>query len=227
MKTVNNSRGLRKSLRIRPASPFAIGQSPFIRLDRLGWRQLAETLLLAAVLFSALPDLEAAAVFQGPDTLLRPTNYREWVFVGSSIGLEYSPESDKQKSGKSEYKNVYLNPSAYRKFAKTGKFPEGTILVLETASTETKNEPGLQGSFQKEFIGLSAAVKDSKRFKESWAYFRFSKGAGKLKASAQPAEKSACYDCHREKGATDHVFTQFYPVLRAAAPAVPPPRSRP
>src|SRR5262249_47916106 len=36
------------------------------------------------------------------------------------------------------------------------------------------------------------------------------------KPKAQPAKKAACYDCHREKAAEDNVFTQFYPVLRAA-----------
>lgn len=211
--------------------PSALRPPQFIHAPRFGWRQLAAAVILAAALSLALARAsEAAVVFQAADTLLRPTGYREWVFVGSSIGLEYSPEAEKQKSPKSEYKNVYINPSAYREFAKTGKFPEGTILVLETASSETKNEPGLQGSFQKEFIGLSAAVKDSKRFKESWAYFRFSEGVGKLKSTAKPAEKTACYDCHREKGATDHVFTQFYPVLRAAAlkaPSAQPHRQKP
>jgi hypothetical protein len=35
-----------------------------------------------------------------------------------------------------------------------------------------------------------------------------------MKASAEPFPKAACYDCHAEHGATDHVFTQFYPLLR-------------
>ncbi|MBM3840890.1 MAG: cytochrome P460 [Verrucomicrobia bacterium] len=224
MKTVTRFRHSSESAPRPPSRAPALSPNPHSALRtphslrrRFAWRLSVAVILVAAAFSPALPSsLHAAPVFQGADTLLRPKNYREWVFVGSSIGLEYSPEADKQKSGKSEYKNVYINPAAYRQFAKTGRFPEGTILVLETASSETKNEPGLQGSFQKEFIGLSAAVKDRKRFKEGWAYFRFSEGAGKLKPSAKPAEKSACYDCHRDKGATDHVFTQFYPVLRAA-----------
>src|SRR5262249_49963865 len=81
---------------------------------------------------------------------------------------------------------------------------------------EEKNEPGLRGSFQKEFTGLSAAVKDRDRFPDGWAYFSFSDGPGKTKDRARPAKKAACYDCHREKGAEDNVFTQFYPVLKAA-----------
>ena len=157
-----------------------------------------------------------AAQFEGLDTMLRPEGYREWIFVGSTLGLEYSPKAEKQDAGNLEYKNVYLNPAAYRAFKQDGKFPEGTVLVLETASSETKNEPGLQGSFQKQYLSLSTAVKDSKRFKEDWAYFRFGGSSATIKDKAVPSPKEACYDCHRQKGEIDNVFTQFYPVLRAA-----------
>ncbi len=159
---------------------------------------------------------KSAALFEGLDTMLRPEGYREWIFVGSTLGLEYNPKDEKRETGNLEYKNVYINPAAYRAFKQDGKFPEGTVLVLETASSETKNEPGLQGSFQKQYLSLSTAVKDSKRFKEAWAYFRFGGGSATIKEKAVPSPKEACYDCHRQKGEIDNVFTQFYPVLRAA-----------
>ena len=192
-----------------------------MKTAKLIYRTLISATLTHAAFLSPAPALaseKSAATFAGQDTMLRPEGYREWIFVGSSLGLEYNPKDEKQTSKSSEYKNIYLNPAAYREFAKTGKFPEGTVFVLETASSETKKEPGLQGSFQKDYTGLSAAVKDSQRFKEGWAYFRFSEGAGKLKPNAKPIAKESCYDCHREHGAIDNVFTQFYPVLRAAAP---------
>ncbi|MCI0536256.1 MAG: cytochrome P460 family protein [Verrucomicrobiales bacterium] len=157
-----------------------------------------------------------AAVFVGKDTLLRPEGYREWVFVGSSLGLRYDQNSEKSVGTETNrFNNVYLNPAAYREFSASGKFPDGTVLVLEIASAETKKEPGLQGSFQKEFVALEAAVKDSQRFERGWAYFSFDDKSGKLKDRAQPLPQPACYDCHDRKAATDHVFTQFYPVLRA------------
>lgn len=156
-----------------------------------------------------------AADFEGKDTLLRPDGYREWVFVGSALGLRYDEKAEKQRSEELEYKNVYINPSAYREYKKTAKLPRGTVLVLETAVAEKKNEPGLQGSFQKEFTGLSAAVKDRDRFDDEWAYFSFADKPGKPAEKARPSPKAACYDCHRKKAAEDNVFTQFYPVLRA------------
>jgi len=85
------------------------------------------------------------------------------------------------------------------------------MMVMELAQAESKNEPGLQGSYQKEFTGLEASIKDSRRFKEGWGYFVFS-GATRLDAAALPP--AACWQCHHEHAATDHVFTQFYPVLR-------------
>jgi tetratricopeptide (TPR) repeat protein len=168
---------------------------------------------LGTTMFGAAPA-RPAAQFEGKDTLLRPEGYREWVFVGSSLGLRY--DEGKNEPRPLEYKNVYIDPAAYRAYKETGAFPRGTVLVLETAAGEEKKEPGLRGTFQKEFTGLSAAVKDGDRFPDAWAYFSFSDGPGKTKSKTQPAKNAACYDCHREKGAEDNVFTQFYPVLREA-----------
>jgi hypothetical protein len=89
------------------------------------------------------------------------------------------------------------------------------MMVLELANAETKAEPGLQGSFQRDYVALEASVKDSKRFQDGWAYFSFDEADGKPKAKAQPFPSSSCWSCHHQKAATDHVFTQFYPVLRA------------
>jgi tetratricopeptide (TPR) repeat protein len=174
---------------------------------------LSLPVFLGATIFGAAPA-KPAARFEGKDTLLRPEGYREWVFVGSSLGLRYG--EGKNEPERLEYKNVYIDPAAYRSYKETGAFPQGTVVVLETAAGEEKKEPGLRGSFQKQFTGLSAAVKDRNRFPDGWAYFSFSEGPGKTKDKAGPAKKAACYDCHREKGALDNVFTQFYPVLKAA-----------
>jgi len=173
-------------------------------------------LLLAFLPTTALgaEPARSAAKFEGKDTMLRPENYREWVFVGSTQGLRY--DDGEKKSEKLEYKNVYIDPASYRAYKETGTFPEGTVFILETADGEEKKEKDVRGSFQKEFTGLSAAVKDKERFADGWAYFIFSTGPGKTKDKAQPVKKAACYDCHKEKGAKDNVFTQYYPVLKAA-----------
>ncbi|MBM3835233.1 MAG: cytochrome P460 [Verrucomicrobia bacterium] len=157
---------------------------------------------------------QPVARFESTNVLSRPEGYREWIFVGSSKGLRYEENIDKAGYPKTEkFNNVYLNPAAYREYAKTGKFPEGTVLVLEIFSAETKAEPGLQGSYPKERVALEAAVKDSKRFPEGWAYFSFTGKNIEIKDRAEPRPKESCYACHRTKAADDNVFTQFYPVL--------------
>lgn len=178
--------------------------------------------LLPIVVFgqsaNSRPD-KSPALFEGKTTLLRPEGYREWVFVGSSLGLAYSQTPGQNQARNPElYHNVYINPSSYREYAKTGKFPDGTVMVLELARPEVKSEPGLQGSYQKDFVALEASVKDSTRFEGGWAYFNFTEGAGKLKAKADPFPQNACWSCHHTNAGTDNVFTQFYPVLRAIAP---------
>jgi len=158
--------------------------------------------------------------FEGKDALLRPVGYREWVFIGSSLGLRYDPEAaEKSRPGSERYHNVYINPSSYREFSRTGRFPDGTILVLELASAAQKNEAGLQGSYQDKFVALEASVKDSRRFEDVWAYFSFDEKDGTVKDKAQPFPKKACWSCHNQKAETDHVFTQFYPILRQARPS--------
>jgi hypothetical protein len=151
------------------------------------------------------PDGEIA-VFVGRNSLLRPTGYREWVFVGSSLGLGYGQTDSAKK-----YHNVYINPAAYREYTHTGKFPDGTVMVLEMLSAETESE----GSYQKDIVGLEASVKDSNRFDGGWGFFDFTQAAGRLKADSEAMPEAAgCVSCHRGKAATDHVFTQFYPGLR-------------
>jgi hypothetical protein len=187
---------------------------------------VAGVLLLAALSVSLLGAIQqsgpvsprAAATFEGNDTLLLPVGYREWVFVGSSIGLNYSTNpAAADRRGPQRFHNVYIDPVAYKHYERTHEFPEGTVMMLEIASAELKAEPGLQGSYEKEFVALEASVKDSRRFKGGWAYFGFSDGAGKLKPKAQPfADSAGCLSCHQDHAETDHVFTQFYPVLRAA-----------
>ncbi len=196
-------------------SPRPETVAPVSRLKTISYLLLAGYAMVLA-LGSAFGADKPAAVFEGKQTLLRPEGYRQWVFVGSSLGLRYDPESEKSASTNSQqFQNVYINPVAFREFARTGKFPNGTVFILEIASSETKAESGLQGSYQKDFIALEAAVKDTARFDDGWAYFSFDDEKGKRKDKATPFPRSACFDCHHQKAATDHVFTQFYPVLRA------------
>lgn len=150
--------------------------------------------------------------------LIRPEDYREWVFTGSSLGLNHRENLSEPDHMEDFYHVTYIHPEAYKEFSQTGKFPEGTVMVLEILSQEKKKKPGLQGSYGKDYVAIEASVKDSKCFKDGWAYFAFNDDDGKLLDKAKAFASQSCFACHDKKAETDHVFTQFYSVLRAAKP---------
>ena len=80
----------------------------------------------------ALRD-SGAAPMAGPHytaegKLLLPEGYAVWPLAGASIGLSYSEGA--RSEGPGMFHNVYLEPEAYRIYARTGEFPEKTMLVL-------------------------------------------------------------------------------------------------
>lgn len=153
--------------------------------------------------------------YDGAGNVVPPEGYRTWVFVGTSLGLRYEGEGASPE-GPGSFHNVYIQPEAYDQFIKTGVFPEKTILAMEVYSAGTKEpKSGLTGGwFSDRLTGFSAAIKDKERFPEGWGYVSFTRGGSAMQRAAAPFAKSQCYDCHREHGATDNVFTQFYPLLR-------------
>ena len=177
----------------------------------------------------------SVAKFDSEGNLLRPEGYREWVFVGTPLtpndmngGMAPFPE----------FHAVYIDPVSWAHYQKTGKFREGTILVKELISVGSKQATSGVGYFMGEYLGLEATVKSKARFPDepaNWAYFSFTtpgspmegddtrkkihEGAPlKDKATAFPT--AICASCHVASAAEDMVFTQFYPVLRAAKAAV-------
>jgi hypothetical protein len=168
--------------------------------------------LLAQIQHSEYKAKVGAAMFVGNDNLLCPRSYREWVFVGCSLGTGHA-----QNQSSEVYHNVYIDPVAYHEYQRSGKFPDGTVMVLEVLSAETKFDAELKGSYENDLIAVQASVKDSNRFDRGWGFYDFTAGIGKLKPQAEPLPQAAgCMACHREKAVTDHVFTQFYPALRVS-----------
>lgn len=157
-------------------------------------------------------DADGLPRFDQENLMLAPADYREWIFVGSALGLGY--KENKGSDGGS-FSHVYINPFGYREYRKSGTFPVGTVLMLEIASRGEKSPPALSGAYSDEFIGLEAAVKTGDRFDDVWTYYDFSGGDGQPLPKASRIRSKSCIECHRDHAATDHVFTQFYPVLRA------------
>jgi hypothetical protein len=168
-------------------------------------------LVFAAVVLSSSEPMPAPRYTE--NRLVRPEGYREWMFVGSNLGMGYK---DGQPDKDPKFHNIYIQPEAYRSYAKTGQFPDKTMLVMEVVSRGTNASINRQGQFGDRFLGVEVALKDEKRFPEKWAYFNFIGSDGSSLAEAKPFPKDACWSCHNQHGASDNVFVQFYPVLREA-----------
>lgn len=152
----------------------------------------------------------AGAVFSSEKTLQRPVGYRNWRYVSSGLGMSYGPAAQAAAlTGHVMFDNVFVQPEAYDAFRKSGVWPEGTMFVLELRGSETQRPPNNRGYFQTDLHGIEVSVKDSRRFKERWAYFDF--GAAQ---SATPEPVSNCFACHAANAAVDMTFVQFYPTLQ-------------
>jgi YHS domain-containing protein len=149
--------------------------------------------------------------YTSDNRLARPVNYRDWVYLSSSLGLQYGPDANPADPA---FENVYVNPSAYNEFMKSGKWPDKTIFVLEIRRSMDKGSFAQGGRYQGELVTLEAAVKDESRFPEKWAYF----GLGRNAESARAIPKTeSCFTCHSANAAVENSFAQFYPTVFAVA----------
>ena len=120
----------------------------------------------------------------------------------------------------SEFHAVYMDPESFAHYEKTGKLRDGTVMIKEFVGVGSKEAVSGKGYFMGEFMGVEASIKDSKRFKDepgNWAYFNFGTKFP-LKAEVSKEAAASCNTCHQDNAKTDWVFSQYYPVLRAAAP---------
>jgi hypothetical protein len=151
--------------------------------------------------------------FTKDNRLMRPADYRDWVYLSSGIGMTYGPARATTPGDNPAFENVFVNPAAYKAFKQTGAWPEGTIFVLEIRASESKGSINQGGHYQTGLQRFEAEVKD-KRFEDGWAFFGFDE----KNESAQAIPKTAgCQACHSKNGAVENTFVQFYPTLLPVA----------
>jgi hypothetical protein len=151
--------------------------------------------------------------------LIRPDDFREWIFVTSGLGMTYNQPTVQPGAAPAarppNFTNVYVNPSSYRAFMKTGQWPDKTMFILEIRGSSSEGSINKGGHFQSDLIVIEASVKDETRFPGKWAYFDFGRTM-KTQVSALPRTER-CYACHSDNGAVDNTFVQFYPTLAEVA----------
>src|SRR5688572_12113615 len=97
-------------------------------------------LLLATALHAQQPaDVPR---YTATGELIRPTDFREWMFVTSGLGMTYNQPTGAARTP--SFTNVYVNPSSYRAFMKTGQWPDQTMFILEIRASSS------EGSIKKE-----------------------------------------------------------------------------
>ena len=174
----------------------------------------------AAVASSVLAQQPAAPAFTSAGQLVRPLDYRSWVFVTSGLGMTYGPA--KPAEGQPPlFDNVFVTRDAYNEFLRSGEWPDKTMFILEGRRAETNVSINNGGHTQGQMAFMEAAVKDTARFKNTggWGYFSFDSRGGLVESAAALPPTASCYACHSANTAVDNTFVQFYPELFAVAKA--------
>jgi len=160
---------------------------------------------------------ERSPAFTREGELVRPADYREWVYVTSGLGMTYG-SGQAPSTRPPLFDNVFVTREAYREFMRSGTWPEKTMLILELRRGEENVSINKGGRTQGAVTGLEAAVKDRKRFPEGgWGYFSFDRKEGLADRAAVLPRTASCYGCHQTHGAVDNTFVQFYPTLHEVA----------
>jgi hypothetical protein len=156
---------------------------------------------------------EAGPRYTPAGELIRPTDFREWSFVTSGLGMTYNQPTGEARTP--NFTNVWVNPSSYRAFMKTGQWPDKTMFILEVRASASEGSINKGGHYQSSLVVIEASVKDEARFPGKWAYFDFGRDMKPQVQALPPTER--CYSCHSENGAVDNTFVQFYPTMLEVA----------
>jgi hypothetical protein len=172
-----------------------------------------------AVLCLGMPGLETPQEeprYTSAGQLLRPDNYREWIYLSSGLGMTYGAANSAAAPASERFDNVFVSPKAYRAFQQSGEWPDKTMFALEVRYSASKGSINNGGHYQEKLAGLEIHLKDQSRFPTRWAFFGFEDS--QQTAKPFPAD-STCQTCHARSGAVDQTFVQFYPTLIAIAKA--------
>lgn len=144
-----------------------------------------------------------------------PANFRrDWVMLGA-----WSVEGDADTGGSVGLHVVYAPGSVVDAYRKTGKFPDGAVLVKELFNGRTETLTTGEATSAASLAGHFVMVKDAKsRFPDNplwgdgwgWAFF----AAGKPETPVTKDYKTECLACHEPVRANDLVYDYAYPVLK-------------
>ena len=163
-----------------------------------------------ALLAAATDEKVPKPQYDEKGQLLRPADYRQWMFLSAGFGMNYSPGPDSHEM----FTNVFVQRWAYNEFLTSGKWPEQSMFVIDERDAASRSSINQKGHYQTDLTGLAIEVKDSARNADKWAYYGFD--ADGKSAGAMP-KGNGCWSCHETHAAVEHTFVQFYPTLKPVA----------
>ena len=187
--------------------------------------------LLAAALF-IIPTLALAAGEQqgsfstyvdGSGSISLPKDFRgNWIHLGTWVATSKAPvpgaESAQTTPGAGLH-DVYTQPESVKAYQKTGRWPDGTVIVKEVRAISWDDLPTGHVMYAGDRAECFVMVKDAKgRFKGNphwgdgwgWALFR----SADPKKNVSTGYKTDCMGCHEVAKDTDRAFVNGYPTLR-------------
>lgn len=160
---------------------------------------------------SALPTPGVKLVFNEQGLAALPKGYRNWVHTYTAWETIATSFLDGKVTKTPELHSVYVEPNTYRIFMKTGKWPEGSLMVKEFSTTNTdpkvcSGPPAYTCKlgtstiiFPNGHTGVAVMLKDNKRYpKEAggWAYFSFGHQAPPYQKLSPARGRAQCAQCH-------------------------------
>jgi hypothetical protein len=177
------------------------------------------TLAFAAMSLLMLVDtgsaLSAEPPVVSPDGSLHiPKDYRlTYQFMGS-----WAIAADQDKGSK-EMHTVYASPGTIAAFRKTGKFPDGAVLIKEVSDARTGAMTTGTVSHVEKLKGWFVMVKDSRNSRpnnalwgDGWGWSWFD--APDSQKTTSKDYKKECLGCHIPAKDTDWIYVQGYPPLK-------------
>ena len=168
-----------------------------------------------------LPPPAAKLVFNERGEAAAPRGYRSWVHAYTAWEPITTSLLDEKTTRTPEFHNVYVEPNSYRTFMKTGRWPEGTLMVKEFAFTDIdpKNCDGPPAFLCNQWfgkailehgrIGIAVMLKDTKRYPAEaggWAYFSYGHQPPPYQRVSAPHPRERCAQCHIDRAGADHDY---------------------
>ncbi len=129
-----------------------------------------------------------------------PENYRSWTHVKSMVILPGHSLADPFQG----IHHIYANDKALEGY-KTGKFPDGAMIVFDLLEYEEGGNAMQEGS--RKLIGIMDKSSTKYADTNGWGYEGFG-GDSKTKRLVKDSNAN-CHSCHAAASKTDYVYSKY------------------